>query len=74
MSASDGWTSGEGIRSVALCPGYVDTDMSDFIKAQVPAEQMIRPADIAAAVSFVLGLSPNAIVPEIVLQRPGAVL
>jgi NAD(P)-dependent dehydrogenase (short-subunit alcohol dehydrogenase family) len=61
----------DGIRSVALCPAWVDTDMTEFIKDEVPAEEMIRPADIAAAVRFVLALSPAAVVPEIVFQRPG---
>jgi NAD(P)-dependent dehydrogenase (short-subunit alcohol dehydrogenase family) len=61
----------DGIRSVALCPGWVDTDMTDFIKQKVPPEQMIRPADVAAAVRFVTQLSPTAVVPEIILQRPG---
>jgi NAD(P)-dependent dehydrogenase (short-subunit alcohol dehydrogenase family) len=65
---------GEGIRSVALCPGFVDTDMTEFVKGQVPAEEMIRPEDIAAAVRFVLGLSPAALVPEIVFERPGEAL
>jgi len=62
---------GEGIRSTALCPGFVDTDMTDFVKGNVPAEEMIRPEDIAAAVMFVLGLSPATVIPEIVFQRPG---
>ena len=61
----------DGIRSVALCPGWVDTDMTDFIKHEVPPEQMIRPADLAAAVRFVLQLSPAAVVPEIVFEGPG---
>lgn len=61
----------DGIRSVALCPGWVDTDMTDFIKHQVPAAEMIRPEDVAEAVRFVLSLSPAAVVPEIVFQRPG---
>jgi len=63
--------SAEGIRSVALCPGWVDTDMSEFMKGQVPAEEMIRPSDVAAAVRFVLSLSPAAVVPEVVFERPG---
>jgi short-subunit dehydrogenase len=63
--------SGDGIRSVALCPGFVDTDMTDFVKGQVPAEEMIRPEDIAAGVRFVLGLSPACVIPEIVFERPG---
>ncbi|MDE3130038.1 MAG: SDR family oxidoreductase [Acidobacteriota bacterium] len=61
----------DGIRSVALCPGWVDTRMSDFIKDDVPAAEMIRPEDVAAAVRFVLGLSPAAVVPEIVFERSG---
>jgi NAD(P)-dependent dehydrogenase (short-subunit alcohol dehydrogenase family) len=61
----------DGIRSVALCPGWVDTDMTDFLKHEVPPEQMIRPADVASAVRFVLRLSPAAVVPEIVFERPG---
>ena len=63
---------GDGIRSVALCPGFVDTDMTEFVRGSVPPEQMIRPDDIAAAVRFVLSLSPNAVVPEIVFERPAA--
>jgi short-subunit dehydrogenase len=62
---------GEGVRSVALCPGFVDTDMTDFIKGEVPPEQMIRPEDIASAVRFVLSLSNAAVVPEIVFERAG---
>jgi short-subunit dehydrogenase len=62
---------GEGIRSTALCPGFVDTDMTDFIKGSVPPEEMIRPQDIAAAVRFVLGLSPACVIPEIIIERPG---
>lgn len=38
---------GDGIKSCALCPGFVDTPMTDFVKGAVPAEQMIRPEDIA---------------------------
>jgi short-subunit dehydrogenase len=61
----------QGIKSVALCPGFVDTDMSDFVKGQIPAEEMIRPDDIAEAVRFLLRLSPTVVVPEIVFARPG---
>ncbi len=62
---------GEGIKSVALCPGFVDTDMTEFVRSSVPAEEMLRPEDIAEAVRFVLRLSPAAVIPEIVFQRPG---
>ena len=62
---------GDGVKSVALCPGFVDTPMTDFVKESVPAEDMIRPEDLASAVRWLLTLSPAAIVPEIVFQRPG---
>jgi len=62
---------GDGIKSVALCPGFVDTDMTDFIKEAVPPEEMIRTSDIAEGLRFLLRLSPNCLVPEIVFQRPG---
>jgi NAD(P)-dependent dehydrogenase (short-subunit alcohol dehydrogenase family) len=60
-----------GIKSVALCPGFVDTPMTEFIREQVKPEEMIRPEDIAEAVRFILRTSPNCVVPEIVFQRPG---
>ena len=60
----------EGIKSVALCPGFVDTDMTEFIRETVPPQDMIRPADIAEAVRFLLRLSPSCLVPEIVFGRP----
>jgi NAD(P)-dependent dehydrogenase (short-subunit alcohol dehydrogenase family) len=65
---------GEGVKSVALAPAFVDTPMADFIKESVPAEDMIRTSDIAEAVRFLLRLSPNCVVPEIVFQRPGGSL
>jgi NAD(P)-dependent dehydrogenase (short-subunit alcohol dehydrogenase family) len=64
----------DGVKSVALCPAFVDTPMTDFIKEQVDADKMIRPGDIAEAVRFLLRLSPNCLVPEIVFERPGEVV
>jgi NAD(P)-dependent dehydrogenase (short-subunit alcohol dehydrogenase family) len=61
----------DGVKSVAFCPGFVDTDMAEFIKGSVDADAMLRPEDIAEAVRFMLRLSPACIVPEIVFQRPG---
>jgi NAD(P)-dependent dehydrogenase (short-subunit alcohol dehydrogenase family) len=76
-----GWTqamnkelNGEGIKSVALCPGFVDTPMTEFVRGQVSQDQMIRPEDIAESVRFLLRTSPHCVVPEIVFQRPGEAL
>jgi NAD(P)-dependent dehydrogenase (short-subunit alcohol dehydrogenase family) len=64
----------DGVKSVAFCPGFVDTDMTDFIKGSVDAAEMVRPEDIAEGVRFILRLSPACVVPEIVFQRPGETL
>jgi NAD(P)-dependent dehydrogenase (short-subunit alcohol dehydrogenase family) len=63
-----------GVRSVAFAPGFVDTDMADYVKDRIPAEEMLRPSDIAEALRFVLRVSPQAVIPEIVFQRPGEIL
>jgi short-subunit dehydrogenase len=60
-----------GVKSVAFCPGFVDTDMSEFVKASIPAEEMLRTSDVAGALRFLLRLSPTCVIPEIVFQRPG---
>jgi NAD(P)-dependent dehydrogenase (short-subunit alcohol dehydrogenase family) len=65
---------GDGVKSVALAPGFVDTPMTDFVKESIPAEEMIRTSDIAEAVRFLLRTSPACVVPEIVFQRPGEAL
>jgi NAD(P)-dependent dehydrogenase (short-subunit alcohol dehydrogenase family) len=64
----------DGVKSVALCPGFVDTDMTEFVKESIDAAEMLRPEDIAEAVRFILRLSPSCVVPEIVFQRPGEAL
>jgi NAD(P)-dependent dehydrogenase (short-subunit alcohol dehydrogenase family) len=59
-----------GVKSVAFAPGFVDTDMTDFVKSKVPAEEMLRPSDMAEALRFLLRVSPMCLVPEIIFQRP----
>jgi NAD(P)-dependent dehydrogenase (short-subunit alcohol dehydrogenase family) len=64
--------SGDGVLSTAICPGFVNTDMSEFVKASIPAEQMLTTSDVTAALGFLLSTSPACLVPELVLGRPGA--
>lgn len=61
----------KGVKSVAFCPGFVDTDMTDFVKDTVPPEEMLRPSDIGEALRFLLRVSPACVIPEIVFERPG---
>jgi NAD(P)-dependent dehydrogenase (short-subunit alcohol dehydrogenase family) len=76
-----GWTQAmnkelgaQGIKSTALCPAFVDTPMTDFVKGQVKADEMIRPEDIAEAVRYLLRTSPACVVPEMMFVRPGDAL
>jgi NAD(P)-dependent dehydrogenase (short-subunit alcohol dehydrogenase family) len=64
----------DGIQVTAFCPAFVDTPMTEFVKGQVAAEEMIRPEDLAEAVRFLLKTSPACLVPEIMFVRPGDTL
>jgi NAD(P)-dependent dehydrogenase (short-subunit alcohol dehydrogenase family) len=69
--AAHGELAGDGIQVTAFAPGFVDTPMTDWTKGEIPAEDMIRPEDIAEAVRFLLATSPACFVPEIRFVRAG---
>jgi hypothetical protein len=52
----------------------VNTDMADFIKQSIPAEEMLRTSDIAEAPRFVLRISPNCVVRRSCSSAPAVVL
>ncbi len=60
---------GDGIQATALCPGFVDTPMTDWLEG-VAKEELIRAEDIAECVRFLLRTSPACIVPEVQFIRP----
>jgi NAD(P)-dependent dehydrogenase (short-subunit alcohol dehydrogenase family) len=60
-----------GIKSTALCPAFVDTAMTEFVRAKVAQKDMIQTSDIVAAVRMLLALSPGCVVPEIIFNMPG---
>jgi NAD(P)-dependent dehydrogenase (short-subunit alcohol dehydrogenase family) len=61
----------DGIKSTALCPAFVDTPMTDFVKGQINAEDMIQVSDVAEVVRVLLKMSPGCVVPEVQFLRPG---
>src|SRR5438874_8468546 len=60
----------DGVRAIALCPGFVDTPMAQWSGIE-PAE-MIRPEDCAEVVRMCLRLSPNARIPQVIIERMGS--
>ena len=60
----------DGVRCTAICPGFVDTAMTEWIRNEVPPSEMIQPEDVAEVVRCLLRLSPACIVPEVMMVRP----
>jgi NAD(P)-dependent dehydrogenase (short-subunit alcohol dehydrogenase family) len=60
----------DGVRAIAICPGFVDTPMAEF--AGLPGDEMIQPEDCAEVVRMCLRLSPRARVPQVVIERVGS--
>jgi NAD(P)-dependent dehydrogenase (short-subunit alcohol dehydrogenase family) len=63
--------SGEGVRTTALCPGFVDTPMTDFVKDRIDPASMMLPQDLGEAVRFLLRTSPMCSVPQLHLVGTG---
>jgi NAD(P)-dependent dehydrogenase (short-subunit alcohol dehydrogenase family) len=60
----------DGVRAIAICPGFVDTPMSQW--SGLEHEEMIRPEDCAEVVRMCLRLSPTARIPQVVIERMGS--
>lgn len=56
----------DGVRSLALCPGYVATDMT--VQAPVPQEEMTRPEDLARLVALIVQLPNTASISELAVN------
>jgi NAD(P)-dependent dehydrogenase (short-subunit alcohol dehydrogenase family) len=61
---------GDGVRCTAICPAFVDTPMTEWIRGQVAQADMIRPEDVAEVVRCLLRLSPACMIPEVMMIRP----
>lgn len=60
-----------GVTATAVSPGYVDTDMAAYAHSHVDPAEMIRTADVAEMVASITRLSARAVVPNVVITRPG---
>jgi len=61
---------GDGVRPIAICPGFVDTPMAQW--SGLPGDEMIQPEDCAEVVRMCLRLSRRARVPQVVIERVGS--
>ena len=61
---------GDGVRAIAICPGFVDTPMAQW--SGIEPDEMIRPEDCAEVVRMCLRLSPFARIPQVVVERVGS--
>jgi NAD(P)-dependent dehydrogenase (short-subunit alcohol dehydrogenase family) len=60
----------DGVRAVAICPGFVDTPMAEW--SGIASGEMIRPEDCAEVVRMLLRLSPRARIPQVLIERAGS--
>jgi NAD(P)-dependent dehydrogenase (short-subunit alcohol dehydrogenase family) len=60
----------DGVRAIAIAPGFVDTPMAEW--SGLAGDEMIQPEDCAEVVRMCLRLSPNARVPQVVIERAGS--
>ena len=61
----------DGVRAIALCPGFVDTPMAEW--SGLASQEMIQPEDCAEVVRMCLRLSPRARIPSVIVERVGAI-
>lgn len=60
-----------GIKATAICPGFVNTSLieSERISEEVDRAELLQPSDIAKTILYLLSLSKNAYVLEVLMQR-----
>jgi 3-oxoacyl-[acyl-carrier protein] reductase len=60
-----------GVSASAISPGFVDTEMTEWVKDSIPREKMISVEDVAKVATLILDLSPMAVLPHVIINRAG---
>ena len=60
----------QGIKVTTLCPGWVNTDMAADATCPLEPDDMIQPEDLFKTIQWLLSLSPNVCVKDVLLESP----
>jgi NADP-dependent 3-hydroxy acid dehydrogenase YdfG len=63
-----------GIRVTSLCPGWVNTEMAKIAGTPLKDEEMIQPDDLLNTIRYLLNLSENVCIKEIVLEMEKSII
>lgn len=64
----------EGIRFTSLCPGWVNTEMAKESGTPFHDDEMIQPEDILKSIRYLLSLSNNVCIREIVIEMQKSII
>jgi short-subunit dehydrogenase len=63
-----------GIRLISLCPGWVNTGMAKTAGTPLRDEEMIQPEDLLKTIRYLLDLSENVCIKEIVFEMKKSIV
>ena len=63
-----------GIRVTSLCPGWVNTDMAKQAGTPFMDDEMVQPDDILNTIRYLLNLSPNVCIKDIVFEMKKSII
>jgi len=64
----------EGIRFTSLCPGWVNTEMAKESGTPFLDDEMIQPEDLLKSIRFLLSLSRNVCIREMVIEMKKSII
>ncbi|MDR1556474.1 MAG: SDR family oxidoreductase [Tannerellaceae bacterium] len=63
-----------GIRLTSLCPGWVNTEMAKAAGTPLKDEEMIQPDDLLNTIRYLLNLSENVCIREIIIEMKKSII
>ena len=63
-----------GIHVTSLCPGWVNTDMAKMAGTPFNDNEMVQPEDLLKTILYLLDLSPNVCIKDIVFEMEKSII